>query len=268
MPEHLSYSSIGLYNSCARAWRFKYVEKIVTSINANMAFGSAFHDSIEAYIINRESGAECIPLAELWISNLQHQLERQQIAFADESAEQLAETGLRMLTAQLEITTNGKPSKMTMDALLATLKPALSPTSDALRIEERLELQVPGVFPPIIGYVDMIAQDGIPCDFKTAARAWSPDKPDNEMQPTFYLAALNQAGHIVDTFRYYIFTKAKQPRVQVLETKRTPADLFWLFGMIADVYAAIEARVFPPTGAGSWRCTPEWCEYWNNCKGK
>ena len=134
-------------------------------------------------------------------------------------------------------------------------------------IEVPVELRVPGVPIPVIGYIDIIEDDGVPCDFKTSARSWSQKKADSEMQATFYLASLNQAGDKTLLFRYYVFIKnLKKPKVQIWETRRTPADLFWLFGLIRDVYDAVDWGVFPPN-PGTWKCSPKWCEYWNICRG-
>ena len=160
----------------------------------------------------------------------------------------------------------------------AALVDALRPLSDDAGpiIEKYITLTVPGVPVPIIGYIDMIESDGIPCDFKTSSKSWNQDQANSEMQPTFYLAALNQAGYLpqfvapdyskVFAFRHYVFVKTKKPRVQIWESTRTVADLFWLFGLIRDVWSGIEAGVFPPNPTG-WKCSPKYCEYWGICRG-
>ena len=151
---------------------------------------------------------------------------------------------------------------------IANLVPLV--TSETPAIEEYVELRVPGVPIPVIGYVDVIEQDGVPCDLKTSSRAWSANKAQDELQPIFYLAALNQAGYDLNPdfkFRHYVFTKAKKPQVQVWETTRTFSDLFWLFGLIADVWHGIEREVFPPSPV-TWRCGEKYCEYWSICRGK
>jgi len=93
------------------------------------------------------------------------------------------------------------------------------------------------------------------------------------MQPTFYLAALSQDdyplvkdGDGAYLFRYYVFVKTKKPKVQIWETTRTVSDLFWLFGLIREVWHGIEAGVFPPNPE-TWKCSPRYCEYWGICRG-
>jgi len=140
------------------------------------------------------------------------------------------------------------------------------------QIEKYVTLGIPGVPVPIVGYIDVIEKDGVPVDLKTSARAWGRGKAQDELQPLFYLAALNQSlGFSLNPelkFRHYVFTKAKSPKVQIWETQRTIDELFWLFTLIREVWQGIERGVFPPSGVGSWKCSAKWCEYWHLCRGK
>jgi putative RecB family exonuclease len=266
--EHLSFSSMSLYFTCSRAWRFRYVDRLSTATSSNLVFGSAFHDTIEVALTQLAEG-EKPSLTDLWLHNWQYQAERAgNVAYVDTTPDELQAQGQHMLTSAIEVANGFKSAKFAdLGAWLETLQVATDVDQDRLCIEQKVTLTVPGMSVPVIGYVDMIGADGVPCDFKTAARSWPPDKADNELQPTFYLAALNQQGRIADTFRYYVFTKTKTPKVQVLETKRTASDMFWLLGALSETYRAICVGVFPPTGAGSWKCNPEYCEYHKYCKG-
>lgn len=269
MPEitHLSYSALTTYNACARSYRYRYVDKVRTPVSSNLVFGSAFHDAVETALQVIASG-ETPDLAGDWPTHWQWQQERNpDITYVNTTPDELKAQGLHMLTSPLEVSTNGRPSKCeNMIAFLKGLELAIDPDTDSLRLEERVILNLPNVPVPIIGYIDLVTRDGVPCDIKTAGRAWAPDKADNELQPTFYLAALNQQGDQSDMFRYYVFVKTKTPKVQIIETRRTAGDMFWLIEALGETYRAIEAGIFPPTGAGSWKCNPEYCEYWNVCK--
>jgi hypothetical protein len=136
-------------------------------------------------------------------------------------------------------------------------------------IERKLTLQVPGVPVPIIGYMDIMTADGVPGDFKTAAYSWTQDKAREELQPAFYLAALNQMGHTVPglRFRHYVVTKGKRITATVIEHQRTWDELFWLFELIRSVWTAIERESYPlnPTG---WMCAPKYCSFWSKCRGR
>ena len=269
MIKHLSYSSINLYLTCARAWRFRYIDKVKTPVAAVLPFGSAFHDAIEYYIGSKTLG-EPSPADKIFADSWQKQLEReQQIDFGTETPESLADLGQRMLGSELDVT-GGGPNRKVRNAstFLNDIVPMMNGSTPV--IEKKITLMVPGVEVPIIGYIDLITSDGVPCDFKTSAKSWYAAKAHEEMQPTFYLAALTQEGIAPDDFRfrYYIFVKTKKPKAQIIETKRTPAQLFWLLEMIREVWDGIRAGVFPPTGPGSWKCSKKYCEFWGMCRGK
>jgi len=192
-----------------------------------------------------------------WAEHWARQLEENgaNISWDGDSPEDLNNTGIRMLT---------NPDVL---ATINAIEPLLDP---APVVEKKISLQVPGVPIPIIGYIDVIEADGIPADFKTSSRSWGSQKAQEEMQPCFYLAALNQMGHKSEwplDFRHYVFVKTKVPKVEIWRTQRRSGELFWLFGAIRDVWQAIEARAFPPN-PGTWLCSPKYCEFWDLCRGK
>jgi len=253
---HLSCSSVKTYQLCPRSWRFHYLDKVQTPTSPALIFGSAFHNTIEEHVKTAFATGR-VPVVDRWSRHWQAQLERNAdrgINWGRDKPEEMNNLGIRMFSDPDTI------------ALVDSLKPL---TDGGVHIEDRVSLTVPGVPIPIIGYIDMIEADGIPCDFKTSARSWSQKQAGSEMQPVFYLAALNQAGYSGNpdlAFRHYVFVKTKTPKCQIWETTRTVSDLFWLFGLIREVWHGIEAGVFPPN-PGTWKCSPRFCEFWNLCRG-
>ena len=258
--EHLSYSSISSYLMCPRSWRYHYLEQVQTPTSPALVFRSAFHETVEEHVMTAFA-SERRPIVTRWQRHWSAQLGRNAengIDWGRDSEESMAALGEKMLSSPDTI------------ELVDALQPLV--VEDQVQIERRVELTVPGVPIPIIGYIDLIERDHIPADFKTSGRSWSQRQADEEMQPCFYLAALNQAGFDLGwnskafLFRHYVFVKTKTPKVQIWESARTPRDLFWLFGLISDVWRGIEREVFPPN-PGTWKCSPKYCEYWGICRG-
>ncbi len=250
--QHLSYSSIAAYVSCPHAWRLKYMEKVPTLPTPALVFGSAFHAAAEKYIAADEKPDPGAIWPEAWRAATE-----QEIAWNGELPEQLSNQGLQML------------SHADVRAALDTLAPMVDENGMPV-IEKRVELRIPGVPIPVIGFVDIILARGSPADLKTSARSWTQGKADLEMQPACYLAALNQTGYRQNpemAFTYIVFVKTKTPQVQVLKTHRAGANLFWLFWMIRQVWHGIESGSFPPN-PGSWLCAPGTCSYWGICRGR
>jgi len=254
--DHLSYSSITTYQMCPRSWRFHYLDRVQTPTSPALIFGSAFHETVEEHV-KTAFATDRVPVADRWARHWAAQLERNAengINWGRDSEESMNDLGIKMFS---------DPDTV---ALIDSLQPLV--IEEQVQIERRIELQVPGVPVPIVGYIDMIEADGVPADFKTSARSWNQGKADDELQPIFYLAALNQAGYTLDAglFRHYVFVKTKKPQCQIWESYRTFKQMFWLFGLIRETWQAIEAGHFPPNTT-TFKCSPRYCEYWGICRG-
>lgn len=259
--DHLSYSSINSWLMCGANWKFHYLDKIKTPTSPALVFGSAFHNTVEGFIAaNHQNSIETLWL-EKWneqtttINEAGEVAPRTDIDWGADTPEYHCNEGLRLLTNP-EIYNGILSIKAGQDEA-------------GIQVERKIELNVPGVPIPIIGYIDIITADGVPGDFKTSSKSWSEDKAEGEIQTLFYLAAMNQMGIATPDwmFRHYIFVKTKTPKFQMMEHSHNPNQLMWLFKMIANVWKGIDAGVYPEN-PGSWKCSPNWCEYWSMCRGK
>lgn len=248
--DHLSYSSISSYLLCGHAWRLRYVDKTPSPTATTLVFGSAVHGAIESYL---RSGGD---LQEHWRAAWAQQCERdQQVDWGAESPEALADEGARILAAKK------------VQQGLAAVASNFDATGGV--IEQRIELHVPSVAVPIVGYIDVITRDGVPGDFKTAARMWSDGKAEDDLQSLFYLAALNQAGATVPdwSFRHYVISKTQYPDMKTFEVQHSPSEIMWLFQLIQAAWRGIEAGVYP-MNPSTWKCSAKYCEYWDMCRGR
>ncbi|KPL70099.1 hypothetical protein ADN00_18825 [Ornatilinea apprima] len=264
MIEHLSYSSISTYLTCAASWKFHYLDKVTAPTSTALIFGSAFHNTVEGYLAGIANGGKP-DLMEIWQEKWREQstvknekgelITREDVDWGADTPESLCNDGIRLL------------SHDDIHSGILSIIPGVD--SSGVKIERKVTLQVPGVPVPIIGFIDIVTADGIPGDFKTSNRSWSAEKALGETQPLFYLAALNQAG--IQTpgwkFRHFVFVKTKKPQFQVLEHGHTPGQMMWLFSMIQKVWKGIDAGIFPENPTG-WKCDPQYCEYWHLCRGK
>lgn len=250
--EHLSYSSISTYLGCGAYWKFKYADKIPLPTATELIFGSAFHGTIEQMVDDPQRDIQ-----NTWRENWKTQLTKNaDIKWNEHTPESLENDGLRMFGDE------------GIRKGIANIKPKRDEQGKAL-IETKVELRAPGVPLPVVGYIDVIAADGVPGDFKTSKSLWSNDKANSEVQPLFYLAAMNQMGIPTPEwkFRHFVFVKTKQPQFQQIEHAHNPAQLMWLFRLIGNAWKGIEAGIFPENPTG-WRCSPGYCEFWSICRGK
>lgn len=194
-----------------------------------MALGSAVHAAIEQVIADQHAGQAPDHIA-LWANAWERR--GGEVDWAGETPEMVGNVGYRLLGAA--------PVKAT----LANLRPQV--IDGVLSIERRIELGVPGVGVPVIGFIDLITDDGVAVDFKTAGRAWTQQQAETETQPLVYLAALNQSGHphTPGRFRHLVITKTRTVQVQQLDTERSMGEVMWFLGVVAEVWRAIKAGRF------------------------
>lgn len=256
--EHLSYSSISMYLDCPEAWRRKYVLGEPTKKSTALAFGSAWHGALERIVQlnNPNLPAPNNPdnWNELWVEEFGKAFTADVPFEAGETPEHYCNEGIRLL--------NHAGISQTILNIRAKYD------DDGAMIERKVELHVPNVSVPVIGYIDIVLEDGTPADFKTSSKSWTDNQASNSLQTLFYLAALNQAGVEINwKFKHFIFVKTKTPQVQVLEHSHKPGELFFLFELIRRVWEGISREVFPinPT---TWRCNSHWCDFFENCRGK
>lgn len=248
---HLSYSSINLYLTCAEHWRRKYLLKQPQPSTPALIIGSAVHGTLEESLVKRQ------PLAQLWPGVWAAKLKQDadSIEWGADTPEQHFNDGLRLVS----------------EPAVQQLVDGLTPLVDEVGvfIERKVELRVPGVPVPVIGYIDLMTADGVPGDFKTSRNRWTQADAEGEIQPLVYLAALHQAGRPVagNRFRHYVITKTKKPEVQVIEHRHGMTEIFWLFELIRRVWDGIESELFP-VNPNAWLCSAKYCAYWSECRGK
>ena len=246
MVNHLSYSSISGYLQCARHWRYRYIDRQPSPSSDALLFGSAWHKTISLVA----SGQGHLGKSTLGNLNAWHTVMTTMTELQDSpAAGEIQATGERLLAVP------------EIHAAIQGLNPA--------HLDYEIELHVPGLPVPVTGFIDMIAADGLTYDFKTAGKKWTQGQADSSLQPTVYLAALQQSGlvSLPASFRYMIFTKTKSPEVQIIDTVRTAADVLAFYELARDVWRAIEAGIYVPNGIGSWKCSQNYCEFWQLCEG-
>lgn len=250
--DHLSYSSISAYVSCGMYWKLKYVDKLPAPTSPALLFGSATHGAVEAYLLKGNFASDLVDeFRKSWAEQLE---KNPNVSWGMDTPEAMENDGIRILQ---------HPD------VVAGINAIAPGDGVGLKIETKVEIRVPGVPIPLVGYIDIITKDGIPGDFKTSGTKWSPEKALNEIQPLVYLAALNQLDpkHTQWNFRHYVIVKTKTPQFQAIEHTHNPAQLMWLFKMIKNAWDAINAGAFVENPT-SWKCSAAYCEYYNQCRGK
>lgn len=257
--DHLSHSSVALYAECGRAWKARYVEGLRSPTTPPLLIGSVFDATVESYLRDRARGVQPANLLALFSATWKEKTtgdEAAQIDWKGELPEKLENEGAKLA------------GFAGTKALLDRLQLLTDETGPAL--QRRIELRVPGVPIPAIGFLDLVEADGVPGDFKTAARAWPEGKARHEIQPRLYLAALLQAGYRPADgrlrFRHYVWTKTRETKIQEIETEYTATEVMVAVEMVENAWRGISAGVFMPNPRAMY-CGAE-CAAWRDCMGR
>ena len=257
---HISHSQISSYLNCSLKYYFSYVEgRLPEQRPAPLAFGSAIHAAIGRYYKSLKQAGKPEPLS------LLEDVFRDYWAFESEDSgipmvykdgsnrESMLQDGIRLVKTFYE--------GVKLINVVAVEEPLSAPLYDEQGNQTDLRL---------IGIVDCIQRDEqgtlIIIDHKTANRAYTQDKVEQDMQMTAY-SYLVCANKLVppkaETFhRFDVLVKnKKEPRLELCPTKRTAAQRKRLAKVINRVLKGIEAGVFFPSP--SWMCSD--CQYAKTC---
>jgi len=251
MSTHLSYSQIALYLDCSKRWQAKYRKNLSGTFGEALIFGSTVHAVIEQRI--RDKSRDMLDLWPIAWANALKSPEAAKTIWK-ETPEVCAETGARIFGTYEVQETIDQIKPMVIDNKLA--------------IEYKFEWKLGDGVPDVIGFIDCLGDDVIPWDFKTASQMWPQDKAAKEIQPLIYLAALNQLGMTQHNlvFRHLVITKAKNPRIEIFETQRDPAELLFVEDVVRGVWQDIAEARFKPNPLAMY-CNAE-CPVYTECAGK
>lgn len=212
------------------------------------------HDTVEKIVGDRSLGIEVENIPEIAHQIITERLEKEDAINNTPEAENIRNEVLRLVSAPLILSG--------INLLRAKVD------EDGPMIERKVTLEIPEVDLPVIGYIDIILDDGTPADFKTASRSWTQEKAEHELQPVFYLGAMGQMGMPVNwRFKHLVMVKNKIPKFQMFEHEHKAIEVFRLCENVQKVWKSINDGSFLPAAPGSWKCSPKMCEYWAECQG-
>jgi putative RecB family exonuclease len=244
--DHLSYSQVNTYMTCALRYKLQYVDKIPPAFTAaSLAFGSAIHEAVAAFYQTRLEGDELRPDQMLDVyRDTWRQAEKVKFSNGD-NEEKLAEKA---------------------EQLLNVFHASSDPSIQVLGVEEFFELPLGGL-PPVHGYIDLIEQsrDGIVTivDLKTAAKKLSDATAQQNLQLTAYSLGAEALGFDPATLslRLDVLLKTKNPEMVKYETRRTEDDRHRFIKLLYSVWSGIEREVWFPRV--DWHCSQ--CAWAKEC---
>ncbi|RLC36948.1 hypothetical protein DRH27_04460 [Candidatus Falkowbacteria bacterium] len=117
--------------------------------------------------------------------------------------------------------------------------------------------------------MDSRDDDEMITDCKTAKMRWSQARVDEAYQPPVY--ALGYKAHCnvyPKGFRYHCLTYTPKGKISAyeLQTEISEQRIISMLNRFQAMHKAIKTGVFTPAHGSSWKCSPNWCDYYSQCK--
>jgi len=248
----LSHTQINTYLMCPRSYYFQYVKKVPRiGWSENLLLGSALHAGLEHVNRQKQNGARMIrvePASQCIHSSFLASLTNQQVTPMERK--QLEEQ-VKKLTDLLELWVYKRLA-------------GYNPTG----VELALYVTVAGI--PMVIKIDMLDNDDRVIDFKLTRKFKGAKDAQNSLQLSAYClgTGVRRAGFISFRFPQLDLKKKWKPELDEVFVIKKKSDLIWTEEVIGSVSNSIIDGNFPLCDPSSWKCSPQYCDWFPICRGK
>ena len=234
--DYLSYSAVRTFQGCPLKYRFRYIDGLPEDcVSSSLVFGSAIHSALEFFFSQQLAGEEETGLDELLAVYQQSWRDRseQEVRFAKtETADSLHQLADRILKAFLASDLTKQDGKI-------------------IGIEEELRGELSPELPDLLGRVDLLLETDdavVVQDFKTSRSAWNEYQAEDQSEQLLLYADLVRKLIPGKKLRlqFAVITKAKSPKVQLLEAAFDENRLDRTKRVFESVWSAIQSGIFYP----------------------
>jgi putative RecB family exonuclease len=237
---HVSVSQVKCYLRCPRQYQLRYVLGAEPEfMPANLVLGSAVHEGLAAYyrsvMTTSESPEFAVCMAAFHATLVGFRKGKLPINDGD----QIEAQGEALLKVFYESTYEDPPNVVGVEVPFTIELP--DPTTGEI-LEEAL-----------VGALDLVVreeQKHVVGEHKTAAKKWSKDQIEHEIQLSAYKLVARKLGLGEVGLRLQVLTKTKKPKMIVENTDRTDRDEREFLETVVGVLRAIDAQVFFPIRNG------------------
>lgn len=221
MIENVSYTSLRTFATCPRAWSYRYLRGIEPEPTIKAYTGIMVHEALHRYY-----ACEAEDPIQFLVKNWERQLEPE---YLDDA--------------------------IRMTALYQKSGPQ---RSSILAAEQRFAGLGIGLGLPVAGRIDLITQDGVVIDLKTAWSAFDPAR--YQLQANIYLAVARQVLERQDiTFEFHVLRPLQRPKLEVFPAQEEPGWKEKARELIAGMCSG-----YYPRREYDWYCNSA-CQYADLC---
>lgn len=263
--ERLSPSSIEGFWKCPEQWRREKILKEKLPANGKTIFGSAFDAAVTFNYRQKIDSREDLPAGQMrdyagdaWNTVVEEEKGSREIDWGTDKPHEL----------QAEVITHVVGSDANPGGYHGIVAPTVQPVAVQRWTEVPLSVGI-----PLVGKIDLETDTGLIVDLKTASKTKTQDELDKSVQATSYLYARAREGQPASGFAWHASIRLKTPKIAVLETHRSEAELVMFDRLVTVTARTINGymRDYGPDGpwpAASplgWWCSPSMCSFWPSC---
>jgi putative RecB family exonuclease len=238
---HVSVSQVKCFLRCPRQYQMRYVLGAEPEfVPRNLVLGSAVHEGLAAYYRSVMETSES-PEQEVCRAALHATLEaaKKNRVPLEEGGEDMEAVGTALLRTFYEAVYQDPPVVVAVEVPFAI---ELSDPVTGEVLEEKL-----------VGALDLVIRESekhIVVEHKTAAKKWSQDQIQHDIQLSAYKLVGEKIGLGDVGLRLQVLTKTKKPAMVVENTDRTDRDEREFLETVVGVLRAVDAQVFFPIRNG------------------
>lgn len=242
--DHVSHSQIKLWLRCPKTWEYRYVQGLKIPPAGALIEGGCYHKALEVNYRQKITTQTDLPVdscldafSDAWNNRL---AEEEFIDWEERNPDVLKDEGIS-LVQEYQIST--------------------APSVQPVKVEEACVSEVAGV--KFVCVPDLEDNNRAVIDHKTSSRSFTQDDVDRDIQASAEAFALGRP--IV--FYSHVALKLKVPRIQIVKTFRTRADIEWWLNMVVGIIQQMKSGIAPPRPY-DWHCSERFCGYWSRCRGE
>lgn len=225
---HLSVTQLKMFLRCPLQYEFRYIKGLKAPPSGAMTLGKSVHSTLEDNFRQKIRTKQ------------DYSLEYWKDCFSDKWDNLAPDTNFR---------DNEKPGKLKDDGirLLGHYHENLAPGIQPRDVERKFLVPFEYVRYPLLGYMDLIDENGYIIDHKVTKRSWPKGKQDTDLQLTAYSIAYRYLEDEDEKgLRLDVMVRSKEPKIQQLYTKRYESDIERFNKLLSYVSCSIENGVFYP----------------------
>lgn len=268
LPEdkrRFSPSFIEQVYKCPEQVRRERLLKEPSFATADKLFGTAFHRTAEFSYRQKIESHEDLPVETMR-------------EYAGESFNEVVEETkgveeIRWYSDKPNDVQQGVITAMVGNSSLPGYHQVLAPTVQPVACERWVEIDDTPIGVPLVGKIDLEADDGRVIDLKTSKRSKTQLDLDKSIQATAYLWMRQTEEDAASGFAWHTSVRTIKPQQQELQTGRTDRELAQFerllivtantVGHYMETYGADEP--WPGASPMSFMCAPKQCSFWSTC---